>query len=246
MVYDAARPGYPEGLVLELRRVGFLHPGGIVADLGTGTGLLAECFVSAGHRTLGVEPNVEMLDLARERFSENPLFEAIEGRAESTGLDDGSIDLVVAGQAFHWFEPHAVRAELDRILRPGGAAAWIWNARHEMGTPFLEDYEALLQRFGSDYNQVKARYADPVALEIVAGGPVGPPLGLPNRQLLDRNGFKARLESSSYLPRSGEPAYALLMEEADRIFDRHARNNRVELVYTTEIYGRPPASTHGG
>ncbi len=61
------------------------------------------------------------------------------------------MDAVVAGQAFHWFEPVAARAEFQRILRRDGWVALIWNERLTEASAFSREYERLLQKFGTDY-----------------------------------------------------------------------------------------------
>lgn len=234
--YAVGRPGYPAGVVAALLRCRVLRPGALVADLGTGTGLLAECFVQAGFQTYGVEPNPEMLDFARARLADDPRFEARAGSAEATGLPDQSVDVAVAGQAFHWFDPHRLRGELLRILKSPGGVAWIWNTRHPSGTAFLEAYESFLLRWGTDYAQVKARYADLEAMARVSGRPAPASIDIPNVQALDQRGLLARLRSCSYLPSSKDPVYADMIEDAHALFTAHARRGRVELVYTTQVY----------
>ena len=80
-----------------------------------------------------------------------PVFTSVKGTAEATTLADGSVDLITAAQAFHWFDRARTRAEFERILKPGGWVALIWNDRQLDSTPFLREYEALLHEFGTDY-----------------------------------------------------------------------------------------------
>ena len=78
-------------------------------------------------------------------------MKSVDGRAEATTLQDESVDIVVAGQAFHWFDRTAARREFSRILKPGGRMLIIWNDREIEATPFMKAYEAFLQQFGTDY-----------------------------------------------------------------------------------------------
>jgi SAM-dependent methyltransferase len=116
----------------------------VVADIGSGTGILSELFLGNGNRVFGVEPNAEMRRAAERLLGGDARFTSVAGSAEATTLAEGSVDLVAAGQAFHWFDPEAARAEFLRVLKPGGWVALAWNARRRSGTPFLEDYERLL------------------------------------------------------------------------------------------------------
>src|SRR5262249_43008092 len=54
---------------------------------------------------------------------------ALDGRAEAIPLPDGAVDAVVAGQAYHWFDPDPAHREIARVVKPGGVFAPIWNVR---------------------------------------------------------------------------------------------------------------------
>lgn len=122
--YGRFRPGYPADAVAFLtgdapRRV---------LDLGAGTGLLSRVLAGAGHDVVAVDPSPEML---RELHTQLPAVAAAAGTAEAIPVPDGSVDVVVAGQAAHWFEPAATARELRRVLRTGGTVGLVWNARDE-------------------------------------------------------------------------------------------------------------------
>src|SRR3954470_12045227 len=107
--YVKYRPGYPPEVVGFLREEIGLAPSWVVADVGAGTGISAKVFLDAGCEVVGVEPNAEMRAAMVEVLVGNPKFRAVEGAAEGTNLPDGSADLVVCAQAFHWFEVEATR-----------------------------------------------------------------------------------------------------------------------------------------
>ncbi|WP_218154900.1 class I SAM-dependent methyltransferase [Agromyces sp. CF514] len=97
-----------------------------VLDLGAGTGKLTEALVSLDREVLAVDPVEEMLD---ELELAVPGVPRILGTAEDIPIDDDSVDAVVAGQAWHWFEPHRAIPEIARVLRPGGVLGLVWNSR---------------------------------------------------------------------------------------------------------------------
>jgi SAM-dependent methyltransferase len=99
-----------------------------MADIGSGTGKLSVLFLDHGNTVCGVEPNDEMRAAAESLLSQHPNFVSVAATAEATGLPDHGFDFVIAGQAFHWFEPAAARREFVRILRPGGCVVLVWNA----------------------------------------------------------------------------------------------------------------------
>jgi ubiquinone/menaquinone biosynthesis C-methylase UbiE len=100
-----------------------------IADVGSGTGLLAVVFLDFGCEVKGVEPNPEMRLAAERVLADRPRFHSVDGRAEATTLPDGSVDFVTAATAFHWFEPWQTRAEFRRILRPAGWVVLVSNER---------------------------------------------------------------------------------------------------------------------
>ena len=125
--YLKARPGYPTAILDVLRQEGMLVHGSVVADIGSGTGLLSELFLQAGHDVMAVEPNAEMRRAGEARLGGFARLHSIDGRAEATSLPDASVDLVTVGTAFHWFDREAARLEFVRILRPGGHVMLAWN-----------------------------------------------------------------------------------------------------------------------
>jgi ubiquinone/menaquinone biosynthesis C-methylase UbiE len=118
--YARYRPSYAPAVLDLLRRECGLTPDWVIADVGSGTGISTAMFLDHGNRVYGVEPNEAMRAYAEETLSGNLRFTSIAARAEATTLPGASVDLVVAGQAFHWFEPDATRVEWARILKPGG------------------------------------------------------------------------------------------------------------------------------
>lgn len=119
--YERYRPGFPQSFFERLANDGFISPGQRALDLGTGTGTLALGFAARGLRVTGLDIAPELLEAAR-RAAESLQVEArfLKGRAEATGLEDASFDIVSAGQCWWWFDSAAVVDEARRVLVPGG------------------------------------------------------------------------------------------------------------------------------
>ncbi len=143
---------------------------------------------------------------ARRGSAANPRFHAVSGRAEATGLPDASCDVGHRAQAFHWFDVDTTRREFRRILEPGGAVVLVWNIRRPDTTPFLREYEALLQRFAPDYKKISAGWADEQAIARFFAPSTFEVRALEYRQAFGFDGLRGRLLSSSYAPACGSPA----------------------------------------
>lgn len=236
--YLLHRPGYPPACIDVLRAHAGLRAGIDAADLGSGTGIFSESLLAAGCRVYAVEPNPAMRHAAQGALARHADFVSVAARAEETTLPGSSVDLVCAAQAFHWFDRERARAEMRRILRPGGHAALLWNERLTVGDPFLEAYEALLLEHGTDYAAVDHRRVDAAAVAAFFGGPHGTRV-LGNAQVLDEAGLVGRTMSCSYVPAEGDPGHGAMLQALYQLFHDHARDGRVTLAYrTTVVTGR--------
>jgi SAM-dependent methyltransferase len=238
--YGKYRPNYPPAVIQTLQENCGLQAASVVADIGSGTGILTRLFLEAGCRVYAIEPNAEMRAAGERLLAGYPCFSSQDGSAESTVLGDHTIDFVAAGQAFHWFDPSQARREFERILVPGGWVVLVWNERRLDSTPFLRAYEALLQRFATDYNQVNHRNveADPRVIPAFFGGEYQV-ARFDNQQVFDYAGLEGRLLSSSYTPEPGAAAYLPMLAELRRIFDQYQRDGGVTFEIDTRMfYGR--------
>lgn len=119
--YAQHRPGYPAEAVQWL--VGTTP--GRVLELGAGTGRLTQQVVALGHGVLASDPAVDMLRHLRATV---PAATPLLARAEAIPLQPSSVDVVIAAQAFHWFDAEKALPEIARVLRPGGVLALVWNS----------------------------------------------------------------------------------------------------------------------
>jgi len=228
--YHRYRPGYPPALFDWLIEYARAAPGAQVADVGCGTGISTRQLAEHGLDVTGVDPNEDML--ARAHAAGGARYR--RGEAAATGLPAAAFDLVTVAQAFHWFEIGPALTELRRILKPGGCCGVFWNLRGE--SAFNTDYDRLLRQHSAEYSVLKkpaqtlaALRARPELTDVVDAE-------FPNRQRLDRDGLFGRAWSSSYVTHGlADPeAFDAALGE---VFERHARDGRVEFVYRTVAMG---------
>jgi SAM-dependent methyltransferase len=235
-MYARFRPSYPQQIIETLEHHCGLTRDSIVADIASGTGIFTKLLLEHGNRVFGVEPNVEMRAAGEGFLAAYPNFSSVTGTAEATTLEARSVDFVTAAQAGHWFDRQKSRGEFARILKPGGWAVLVWNERKADSTPFLREYEELLLRYGTDYNEVRHEHT--------VVGEFFDPLPFQERtfdlqQIFDYAGVEGRLMSSSYAPAPGHPNHAPMLRELREIFDRHQQDGKVSIEYTTRMfYGR--------
>jgi SAM-dependent methyltransferase len=236
--YARARPGYPQAVADELVRALALAPGAHVVDLGCGTGLSCLPFLRAGLRVTGLEPNETMRGHAQALAADWPGLAVAAGRAESTGLADGCADLLVAAQAFHWFDVPAARAESLRVLRRPAWAALIWNDRRDAGSPFAEGYEALLRRYSRDYLEIRHRHGRVDRLASFFGHGDWSTIALAHADRLDEPLLAARLNSASYMPGPDQPEHAAMLRALRELFEATSRDGTVCMEFDTRVlYG---------
>lgn len=238
--YVRGRPSYPQAIVEQLQKVGALKRGQTVVDVGVGTGLSAEPFLRSGYVVIGVEPNEPMRTAGdqqlREYVNNDGTYRSVAGTAEATTLPDDSADLLIAGQAFHWFDVPRAAIEARRILRPGGWGALIWNDRQSTGSAFLAGYEALLRTHGIDYAKLIHRHIDEKAIAQFFAPAQTAVVTFDNPRDLEREDLLALAGSASYLPAPGDPRHVAMLLALNALFDTHAKKGTVQMMYRTRMH----------
>ncbi len=144
--YTMYRAPFPESLYDRLSHWGIGAEGQMIVDFGTGTGSLARAFARRGCRVTGLDVSQEMLrEAARLASQENLQIEFKKGPAEASGLPDGSADIVVSGQCWHWFDGAAAAREANRLLKDGGQVVIAHFDWLPIGQNVVTATEALIQ-----------------------------------------------------------------------------------------------------
>ncbi len=150
--YARHRQGFPPELFDRLAGLGVGSPGQDLVDLGTGTGSLARGFAERGCTVVGVDPSAELLAQARELdAAAGVVVDHRVATAEQTGLPAGAVDVVTAGQCWHWFDRPAAAAEAMRVLRPGGRIALCYLDWIPLPGNVVEATEALILAHNPDW-----------------------------------------------------------------------------------------------
>jgi SAM-dependent methyltransferase len=234
--YVKYRPGYPSEIIDLLTSNCGLHAQSLVADIGSGTGLLSRLFLDNGNKVYGVEPNAGMRDAAQRLLSHYPSFTSVSGTAEDTTLPGDSADFITAGQAFHWFKRLPAKREFSRLLRSHGRVVLVWNQRRVDSSIFLREYERILKTYSKDYSVVDHRNVGRDAITEFFSPRRFELARYDNHQDFDFEGLNGRLLSSSYAPSEDQPEYAPMIEELTRAFEQYQSNGTVRFEYDTMVY----------
>jgi SAM-dependent methyltransferase len=206
--YAAYRPGYAPQALADLVEWTGLQADWVVADIGSGTGNLARSLLDCSGLVYAVEPEPAMRVEAERLLDGHRAFRSLAGSAESTGLADGSVDLITAGQALHWFDPEAAPREFARILRPPGRLALVWNRFGEGGEADLSSwFRPGTLRHGSYPVTIHETW------EQYLGGQ----------------------RSAAGSPNPGEPGYAGFERQQRQLFDSQVQDGLLAVHYTTGL-----------
>ncbi|HEX5282820.1 MAG TPA: class I SAM-dependent methyltransferase [Bryocella sp.] len=228
--YDRYRERYDtEELLTLLRDWCRLTPEWLIADVGAGTGMLADVFLANGNHVIAIEPNTEMRSACARLHPHQPRLEIREGIAEATRLPDASIDMVCSGRALHWFDLEAAMREFRRIVRPGG---WVVSAaagRTEFGRDENDAFAKLIERYSdSAYQRPVADFSYMRIKSFFEGGEFHH-YEHGGRMRLDWERLRGMTLSLSRAPRAGDPHFAAFEQELREFYNRYARDGFVTL-----------------
>lgn len=221
--YATYRPSYPDEAIDAVLE-GLGDPGTLeIADVGAGTGISSRLFADRGAHVIAIEPIADM----REKAEDHPNVEFHEGTAEETGLENLSVDLVVACQAYHWFNTPFVLSEFRRIARRRAA---ILQYERDERDAFTKAYGDVVRAHARDDTealrmQALARFARFPNAKVTR-------TAFTSTQELDLDGVIGRAASSSYLPNNGPEAVSL-RRDLRSVFERHEQLGKVQFQMVT-------------
>jgi SAM-dependent methyltransferase len=233
--YLAYRPRFPREIVPFLCEHGALPGGAVVADIGAGTGMLAEIFLEAGHRVLAVEPNAEMREACRALAVKQPALAVVEGSAEATTLPETSVDLIAVGRAMHWFNWSRAHSEFQRILRPNGWVLVATSGHRDSGAPVSSRLSEILRKWRTDsaeadttrdFNQRLREFFDTSSWHRTT---------LQHSMTVDFATLLGYAESLSAIPRSGEHGYDGMVTELRTVFEEYQQDGTLVTPLNSDL-----------
>lgn len=210
-----------------------LREGGIVADVGLGTGIMSDQLLSVGYVVYAVEPNEDMRKQAELQLGKCENFISLQGEASKIPLENTSVDCIIAAQAFHWFDADAFKVECQRILRPDGIVLLVYNMR-DMDNPLTKDLARLHAQFNPAFHGFSNGLKDSDLKNFFKGACEVKSWN--NDQEMTKNTFIERALSSSYSPRESDTNYERFLEEMEKLFLRYAQDDRVRYLHNTIVY----------
>lgn len=229
-VYDKYRPSYPKEIIDFLNEAIGLNKSSIIADIGSGTGISTKIFLENGNTVYAVEPNKDMRQVAEKSFESYSKFYSVDGQSETTNLQSESIDIIVAAQSFHWFDPVPTKDEFLRILKPNGSVVLLYNRRNN-SNEFMDKYLELIGKYGEQYS---SESRDDISNNFFESKTVHEKI-LHNPQIVDFDGLKGNLVSYSYIAKESDSRFIPMIEELKTLFDKYNKNGEVILEYDTCI-----------
>jgi SAM-dependent methyltransferase len=172
--YGKHRQGFPPSLFDRLEVFGIGRDGQRVVDVGTGTGTVARGLALRGCWVIGIDPAEELLQEARRIDADAGVqIEYRIGTAEQTGLDDASVDVLTAGQCWHWLDRVAAVKEAARVIAPGGRALICHFDWLPLPGNVVEATEDLILKHNPGWAMSGTTGIYPEWLRDLAGGPFG-------------------------------------------------------------------------
>ena len=149
--YLAGRPPYPDALMARTVELVGLSPSDRLLDLGCGPAQLALAFAPFVGAVVAMDPEPEMLRLARAAARGVANVEVVEGRSDTLDPSSGRFKAVVIGRAFHWMDRAATLEALDQLIEPGGAVVLFGDDHPDYPqNRRIRDYTAWLETFSGD------------------------------------------------------------------------------------------------
>jgi SAM-dependent methyltransferase len=225
--YQKARPDYPSDAVSFLVNSLGIDDDAHVLDLGAGTGIFTGQLLPYCAQITAVEPTAGMREILSQRL---PTVNVLDGRDVAIPLEDATVDCVIVAQAFHWFDAPVALEEIHRVLVEGGRLGVLWNERDESVAWVADLGEAMRwpihqpYKVGQDFTPILSS---------------GPFVNIErkkfsHRQVLDHEGLRQRVLTTSYIAVMDEEEQRTVMREVQKVMDQLP--DSIELPYVTDVY----------
>ncbi|MCL2079915.1 MAG: class I SAM-dependent methyltransferase [Oscillospiraceae bacterium] len=236
-IYAKYRPPYPQEFINYLYSEVGIRKNSIIADIGSGTGILTKLLLKKGNKVFSVEPNDDMRIIAESDLIGYDNFVSVNATAESTTLDTHSIDFITVAQAFHWFDREKFKTECRRVLKPSGKVILVWNSRvfeaesvkegDSINRKFCPNFKGFSggMRGAESEDDFNDFFADKCEKKVFQ-----------NDQPCDLDGFIGRNLSASYALKANDENYHSYIAEMTASFNKHAIDGKLIMPVVTKSY----------
>jgi len=209
----------------------------IIADIGSGTGMLARHFVDRVRTVFAVEPNSDMRGIASQTLLGCKAWQSIDGFSDATTLPDSSVDMITVGRALHWFPPDSTRTEFNRVIKPDGWLAVFSVPCTDQG--LVESLKAIRTEENGWNVAADKRQLTRVPLSFYFGHDKLLKLTFPGLVRETWEDFVGRISSTAPCPRSDHPLRSKFERALREVFERHAADGVLVVTFATEVvFGR--------
>lgn len=237
--YSKFRPTYPQAFIEYLCNDVGITKNNVIADIGSGTGILTKQLLELGNKIFAVEPNNDMRTIAESNLAGYPNFISVNGTAENTTLGANSVDFITVAQAFHWFDRVKFKTECNRILKPNGKVIIVYNSRASESEA-VKDNDAINKKYCPNFKGFSGgmrgtedesnHYGD------FFSGEYEVKTFQNNQTGTDLDSFIGRNRSASYALKEDDENFSAYITELTECFNRHAIDGEIVMPYNTISY----------
>ncbi|PEL12295.1 class I SAM-dependent methyltransferase [Bacillus sp. AFS017336] len=235
-LYSKHRPSYPKEYIENLLSGNQLSESSVIADIGSGTGILTKLLLEKKLYVIAIEPNDDMRRNAEMALNKYEKYKSINATAENTSLKNNSVDLITVAQAFHWFDKEKFKLECKRILKEGSKVSLVWNSK-DLSSPIMIELQEICNETCPKFNGFSGGIEDtPDVYEQFFKDGIFEIKVYKNDLEMDLEGFLGRNMSSSFSPLRGEKEYETYRSALGNLFNKYSLNGKIVYPYITKSY----------
>ncbi|MGC8609352.1 MAG: class I SAM-dependent methyltransferase [Thermoplasmata archaeon] len=206
----------------------------MVADIGCDKEILADLFLENGNQVICVDPDPNRLSIAKKKLASYKKIAFVNGKAESTTLQDHTVNVISTGQAFRWFDTDKARREFKRILKAPNLVVIVWNER-DSRDPFAAQYDEIVREFSKERSKTGSTNI-PVERIYSFFNYEYDYYQPDNTQSLDLDSLMNRYLVSTYGLTENDPKYKDAISRLRDIFNTNQKNGKITIKYTTKVF----------
>ncbi len=209
----------------------------VIADIGSGTGILTDLLLRQNSYVYGVEPNKDMRNIAEKELTAYDNFVSVNASAENTGLLDDSVDYITVAQAFHWFDRIKFKSECKRILKSQGKVILVWNSRDDKSELVMKN-ESINRKFCPDFKGFSdgMRGESPEEYSDFFKDGICEYKTFRCDLMFDEDSFIGRNMSALYAPERGDSNYEPYILELKKLYEEYSVSGSLCMPNITKSY----------